>query len=105
MTEGRAAIRQSREKRNAERSGDRHTAHLCGPSVIRVDGDTAESTTDYVAYSGAGADKPWTIVAIGRLHGQFVRQSGLWYFSELDNRAYFWGDPAPDRLARLAGVW
>jgi hypothetical protein len=101
VTEGRAAIRKSREDRNAVRGTDGHTAHICGPSVVRVNGDRAESATDYVAYARDGFEDDWRIVAVGRLHGQLVRQMGRWYLSELDNQAYFHGTPP---LARLVGI-
>jgi ketosteroid isomerase-like protein len=98
VAEGRAAIRKSREDRNARRAEHRHTAHICGPSVVRVNGDTAECAADYVAYAREGVEHPWTIVAIGRLHNHLVRQNGKWYLREMDNQAYFLGNPPPDRL-------
>jgi hypothetical protein len=104
VTEGRAAIRRSREDRNAERGAHRHTAHICGPSVVRVSGDRAESATDYVAYARDGSEHDWRIVAIGRLHARLVRRAGRWYLSELDNQAYFHGNPPPDRLAGIANL-
>jgi hypothetical protein len=96
--EGRAAIKQLREERNARRPATQHTAHICGPSVIRVTGDTAESATDYIAYARPTADVPWNIVALGRLHTHLVRQSGRWYLQEMNNQAYFEGNPPPERL-------
>jgi uncharacterized protein (TIGR02246 family) len=104
VSDGRAAIRKSREDRNARRLDTRHTAHICGPSVVRVRGETAEAATDYVAYAREDAEHPWTIVAIGRLHNQLVRQAGRWYLHEMDNQAYFYGDQPPDRLRGIAQV-
>jgi ketosteroid isomerase-like protein len=102
VADGRAAIRKSREDRNARRRDTRHTAHICGPSIVRVNGDTAEAATDYVAYARESAETAWYIVAIGRLHNQLVRDNGRWLISELNNQAYFMGDPPPDRLAGVA---
>jgi hypothetical protein len=98
VSEGRAAIRKTREERNAVRLATRHTSHICGPSVVRVRGHRAESATEYVAYAREKAETDWYIVAVGRLHGQLERQAGRWYLSELDNQAYFLGDPPPERL-------
>jgi uncharacterized protein (TIGR02246 family) len=98
VSDGRAAIRKTREERNAVRLETRHTSHICGPSVVRVSGDYAESATEYVAYAREKAETDWYIVAVGRLHGQLVRQRGRWHLVELNNQAYFLGDPPPDRL-------
>jgi uncharacterized protein (TIGR02246 family) len=102
VAEGRTAIRKSREDRNAVRALNRHTAHICGPSVIRVNGESAESATDYVAYAREGPEHAWTIIAVGRLHNQLVRQQGKWYLSEMDNQAYFFGNPPPHRLTGIS---
>jgi hypothetical protein len=98
ISEGRAAIRKTREERNAVRLATRHTSHICGPSVVRIQGERAVSATEYVAYAREKADTDWHVVAVGRLHGQLERLEGRWYISELDNQAYYLGDPPPDRL-------
>src|SRR5215207_857651 len=73
---GRAAIGQHIEQSEARNPPGRKIAHIWGPSVIRVDGDRAESATDFVAFARDGVDSPWRIVTVGRFQNRFVRQAG-----------------------------
>jgi uncharacterized protein (TIGR02246 family) len=100
-TVGRAAIRDSLIQRTAARPPGRHSAHVFGPAVIRVNGDSAESATDHVAFGRASLESPWEIIVVGRLNNRLVRQGGRWLFSEVANRGYYWGDPPPERLPGL----
>jgi uncharacterized protein (TIGR02246 family) len=101
-TVGRQAIRDSMISRRGGRPATRHTAHVLGPAVIRVHGDTAESATDFVAYGRDSIETSWEIIAVGRLNNRLVKRDGEWYFSEMSNRGYFLGSPPPDRLPTLS---
>jgi 3-phenylpropionate/cinnamic acid dioxygenase small subunit len=57
---GRGAILDELARRQAIRPPDRHSKHVCGNSVITIDGDTAEASTDYVVYQRSG-NGPWAI--------------------------------------------
>jgi len=78
---GREEIYRTIVGRAANQPKGRHTKHMCGNSVIRVSGDTAEAATDYVVYLQS-EDSPWQITQIGRYYDRFVRQGGKWFFSE-----------------------
>jgi 3-phenylpropionate/cinnamic acid dioxygenase small subunit len=78
---GREAIREELVRRQASRSPDRHTKHVCSNSVITVHGDTAEALTDYVVYQRSGKS-PWTILVVGRYHDHFVREGTGWLYAE-----------------------
>ncbi len=84
---GHDAIRKNLADRVAAYPDDRFTKHICGPSVIRIDGDTAETSTDYVCYARVG-DGAWEILTIGRFHNRLVRQDAHWLFAEVNNSAY-----------------
>jgi hypothetical protein len=98
LVNGRLGILKDRQERNARRSPDHRTTRIFGPSVIRVRGNTAESATDYAAFTRNGPDHPWNIVAMGRMQSALVKQANRWYFSEVKNHAYFLGNPPPERL-------
>jgi uncharacterized protein (TIGR02246 family) len=101
VTVGRDAIRQSLIDRTAGRAKGRHSAHVFGPTIVKVTGDTAESAAEHIAYGRATADDPWSIIVIGRFNTQLVKRDGKWYFTEVGNRGYFHGDPPPDKLPSL----
>jgi hypothetical protein len=99
---GRAAIREDLEHRTAIAPPNRHTMHLFGPAVIKIDGDQAESVSAYAAYGRIG-DDPWAIMTIGRFHCRLERQAGRWLFSEVANRAIGpAGGPATSQLQKQA---
>jgi hypothetical protein len=102
-TRSRADTFKSRSTKLEVRSEQRHTAHVLGPSVVSVEGDTGESATDYVSYGREGAEGTWEVASIGRLIGTHARIDGRWYFKQIDNQAYFFGDPPPERLPSVAG--
>src|ERR1700730_19180098 len=52
---------------------NRRTKHLCGNSVIDVQGDTAHAITDFVACERLG-DGPWQVHTIGQYHDHLVLQ-------------------------------
>ena len=81
---GREAIYATVASHVAAQPKELQTKHLCGNSVIRVTGDTAEATTDYVVYRRVG-DGPWEIAQIGRYHDRFARYPEGWLFTA--NRA------------------
>jgi ketosteroid isomerase-like protein len=62
-------------------SSERRTTHVFGLPVIRIEGDTAVSATDYLSSSRDG-DGATVAGAIGRMFVRYVRQGGKWYFSE-----------------------
>ena len=78
---GRAAVSAFISKLYATQPANRRTKHLCGNSLIAVNGDTAAATTDFVAYESLG-DAPWQVHTIGRYHDKLVRQAGSWLFVE-----------------------
>jgi 3-phenylpropionate/cinnamic acid dioxygenase small subunit len=60
---------------------DRRTKHLCGNSVIDVDGQTATAITDFVAYERLG-DGPWQVHTVGQYRDRLVLEDGEWRFAE-----------------------
>jgi uncharacterized protein (TIGR02246 family) len=72
----------------------RRTTHVFGIPVIRIDGDTAESATDYLSSSRDG-DAGTVAGAIGRMHVRYKRQNGRWYFTEYRIVNH------PDKLPRI----
>lgn len=78
---GRTAIRQYLIDRYTSHPADRHIRHVFGLPLIRVDGDTAEMSTDYASCQCNGT-QPAFIGAIGRHHSRLVRRNGQWLFSE-----------------------
>jgi ketosteroid isomerase-like protein len=83
---GREAIRKDLEHRTAVAPPNRNTMHIFGPPVIKIDGDTAESVSAYVAYGRIG-DDPWAVMTIGRFHCKLARRGDGWLFTEVANRA------------------
>jgi hypothetical protein len=78
---GRKAIFDELARRQSARPADRRTKHLCGNSVIAINGDSAEAATDYVVYQRSG-DEPWTILVVGRYVDRFVRDGGRWLYAQ-----------------------
>jgi hypothetical protein len=78
---GRKAIYTTVAGHVAEQPENLQTKHLCGNSLIRVTGDTAEAATDYVVYRRVG-DSAWEIAQIGRYHDRFARFGQGWLFTE-----------------------
>ncbi len=83
---GRAAVRKKLEDRTARSPADRHTMHVFGPAVIKINADQAEARSAYVAYGRAG-DGPWEVMTIGRFHTRLAKRNGAWLFTEVDNRS------------------
>src|SRR5438067_10792142 len=54
---GRKAIYETLVARAATQAKDRQSKHMCGNSVIKIAGDSAEAATDYVLYQRTG-DSP-----------------------------------------------
>jgi uncharacterized protein (TIGR02246 family) len=98
VTAGREAIRQSLLDRIATRAPERQTIHIFGPTLVRIDGDTAESSAEHVAFLKNDQASPWGIILVGRMNNKLVKQNGKWLFTEVSNRGYFMGNPPPDRL-------
>jgi len=78
---GRTAIKQFISDLYASQPADRRTKHLCGNSLIDVDGERAEAETDFVAYERIG-DGPWQVHTIGRYFDRLVCEAGEWRFAE-----------------------
>jgi hypothetical protein len=78
---GRKAIYETLVARAATQAKDRQSKHMCGNSVIKISGDTAEAATDYVLYLRVGGG-PWEIGQVGRYYDRFVRNGDRWLFSE-----------------------
>jgi 3-phenylpropionate/cinnamic acid dioxygenase small subunit len=78
---GRDAIKQFITDLYASQPADRRTKHLCGNSLIDVDGERAQAETDFVAYERLG-DGPWQVHTIGRYMDQLVCEQGEWRFAE-----------------------
>jgi uncharacterized protein (TIGR02246 family) len=60
---------------------NRRTKHLCGNSVIDVDGQTARAVTDFVAYERLG-EGAWQVHTIGQYEDRLVLEDGVWRFAE-----------------------
>ena len=78
---GRAAIRTYFTERYSART-DWYVTHVFGPVIVRVNGDTAESTADYLACERKGAEGAWKLGASGRMHARLVRRAGGWLYAE-----------------------
>jgi 3-phenylpropionate/cinnamic acid dioxygenase small subunit len=77
---GRPAIKRFIEQQFANEPADRNTAHLGTNSVITVEGDTAQVTTDYLVFEKLGED-PWTVLRVSRAHDRLIRENGAWRFA------------------------
>ncbi len=75
--EGRDAIRALMEKVQPDGARGKH---MTANSTVRVDGDTATGTTDYL-FVRSGAEGIG-IVSAGRYHDTLVRENGKWRFRE-----------------------
>jgi hypothetical protein len=78
---GRAAIKQFITDLYAKQPVERYTKHLCGNSLVDIDGERAQAETDFVAYERLG-DGPWQVHTIGRYFDRLVREQGEWRFAE-----------------------
>jgi uncharacterized protein (TIGR02246 family) len=78
---GRAAIKAFISELYKSQPANRRTKHLCGNSVIDIQGDTADAITDFVAYERLG-DEPWQVHTIGQYHDRLVLEEGAWRFAE-----------------------
>src|SRR5687767_2946844 len=70
---GRAAIEKNLVDRNAARSEEWRVVHVFGPVVVKLNGDTAEASTQYVACARHHTDSPWTIGACGRHETRLIK--------------------------------
>ncbi len=78
---GRAAIHAYFSERYGARS-DWYVTHVFGPVIVRVHGDTAESTADYLAVEREGSEGSWKLGASGRMYARLVRKDGRWLYAE-----------------------
>jgi len=78
---GRAAVRAFIAKHYQTQPANRRTKHLCGNSLIDVDGDSATAITDFVAYERLD-DGPWQVHTIGQYRDRLVREADMWRFVE-----------------------
>jgi uncharacterized protein (TIGR02246 family) len=78
---GRPAVRKAIEEIFANQPVDRRTEHLFGKSVITIEGDRAQMTTDVVVYERFG-EGPWQLFCINRHTDQLVRWGDTWLFQE-----------------------
>jgi uncharacterized protein (TIGR02246 family) len=78
---GRTAIRASIESIYAHQPAERRTEHLFGKSVIVVEGDHAQATTDVVVYERIGSGA-WQVFTINRHFDRFIRTASGWLFME-----------------------
>jgi hypothetical protein len=78
---GRSAIKTFISELYRNQPANRRTKHLCGNSVIDIDGDGATAITDFVAYERL-ADGPWQVHTIGQYHDRLVLEEGSWRFAE-----------------------
>ena len=79
--EGHDALRQFISKTYGSQAADRRTKHLCGNSLIDVNGGEATAETDFVAYERLG-DQAWRVHTIGRYHDRLALEGGEWRFVE-----------------------
>jgi uncharacterized protein (TIGR02246 family) len=79
---GRAMIQKKFEERYAKRSSTFHQTHLFGPMAMRINGASAEATSDYLLCGRESAESPWAIRVVGRVHMGLVRHGDAWLFSE-----------------------
>jgi len=78
---GRGAIKEFITDLYRSQPANRQTKHLCGNSVIEVDGETASAVTDFVAYERLG-DGAWQVHTIGQYQDRLVLEDGEWRFAE-----------------------
>jgi uncharacterized protein (TIGR02246 family) len=76
--QGRDAIKSFME---AGYGPDMRGKHLCGEPLIRVDGDTATATTDFV-FVGRKPGGGWGVTVVGRYGDDLARDDmGTWRFT------------------------
>ena len=81
--DGRAAIREFIATVYAKRSADHRMKHLYANAVIDIhDADTANVTSDFIAYERMGADGAWQINMIAQCVDTLVKRDGRWLFLE-----------------------
>jgi 3-phenylpropionate/cinnamic acid dioxygenase small subunit len=78
---GRGAVKEFIADLYRSQPSDRRTKHLCGNSIVDVDGQTASAITDFVAFERLG-DGPWQIHTIGQYQDQLIFEDGMWRFAE-----------------------
>ncbi len=78
---GRGAVKEFIADLYRSQPADRRTKHLCGNSVIDVDGQAASAVTDFVAYERLG-DGPWQVHTIGQYQDRLILEDGMWRFAE-----------------------
>ncbi len=78
---GRGAVKEFIADLYRSQPTERRTKHLCGNSIIDVDGQSATAVTDFVAYERQG-DGPWQVHTIGQYQDKLVLEDGMWRFAE-----------------------
>jgi uncharacterized protein (TIGR02246 family) len=76
---GRAALRDYFTERFI--GSERNSTHVFGFPIVRVDGDRAELSTDYISCHRDG-DKAGTVGQFGCVINRLVRTGGQWYIAE-----------------------
>jgi uncharacterized protein (TIGR02246 family) len=79
--DGRDAIRTFIGGIYGKRPAEHRMKHLYANSVIEVNADRANATSDFIAYECLG-DGPWQINMIGQCVDKLVKQDGKWLFEE-----------------------
>jgi uncharacterized protein (TIGR02246 family) len=81
--DGRAAIREFIGAVYAKRPVDHRMKHLYANAVIDIgDADTANVTSDFLAYERFTADGAWQINMIAQCVDTLVKRDGRWLFLE-----------------------
>ena len=78
---GRTAVKSFITRHYQTQPANRRTKHLCGNSLIDVDGDNATAITDFVAYECLDPG-PWQVHTIGQYRDRLVREVDMWRFVE-----------------------
>jgi 3-phenylpropionate/cinnamic acid dioxygenase small subunit len=78
---GRGAVKEFIADLYRTQPKDRRTKHLCGNSIVDVDGQTARAVTDFVAYERLG-DGAWQVHTIGQYQDRLILEDGMWRFAE-----------------------
>jgi hypothetical protein len=78
---GRGAVKEFIADLYRTQPKDRRTKHLCGNSIVDVDGQTARAVTDFVAYERLG-DGAWQVHTIGQYQDRLILEDGMWRFDE-----------------------
>jgi uncharacterized protein (TIGR02246 family) len=78
---GRAAVKAFMAEVYASRPPDKRMKHCYMNSYIEVQGDSANVTSDFIAWEAFGYG-PWTINYVGQMVDRLVRRDGRWVFAE-----------------------